>query len=423
MICASLPLASGYVGLSGSAAADPVNTIVKLVNGGDDGAVYAAAKVSKKFTGWKKSKGKYYYYVKGKKASGLKTIKGKTYYLKKGLSQKSFQKISKKIYYFKQVAKGKYAMAQGWQNISGQKYYFKKTAKDRYTMVSGWQNISGQKYYFKKTATDRYSAATNWQNIGGQKYYFGTDGVTRTGWQTVDGQKYHFGDDGKMRTGWQTIEDKRYYFGTDGVTRTGWQDIDGQKYYFEPDGALKLDGWQTIDGKDYYFGADGLRLTGWQVIGGQTFWLDDNGACYMGWQLFNEDGVENFAYFKPAPGGGYAMNTETMDIVIPEIGLDPVIPFTVKVEFAKSPSGKYLISSLVNSSGQYWRDNKTHGAGPGTLGVRIGRLGIGPAPGQLYRVWNKGYTYDDLDDPDAFDPTFDRIEPVADFDYPFNGIF
>ena len=104
---------------------------------------------------------------KTKMKSGFVTVNGKKYYfLKNGTRAKGWRKIKGKYYYFSKKSR---VMKTGWLTLRKKKYYLSSKGR-RYT---GWHTIEGEKYYFyKKTGV----MAKN-KKIG--NYRVGKDGVRK----------------------------------------------------------------------------------------------------------------------------------------------------------------------------------------------------------------------------------------------------
>ena len=102
---------------------------------------------------------------KKKMKASFITVNSKKYYIsKKGAKVKGWKRIKGKYYYF---AKKTGVMKTGWLKLKKKKYYLSKRGR-RY---HGWHTIDGKKYYFnKKTGV----MAKN-KKIG--KYYVGKDGA------------------------------------------------------------------------------------------------------------------------------------------------------------------------------------------------------------------------------------------------------
>ena len=107
--------------------------------------------------------------IKSMKKKKLKrsfiTVNGKKYYLNKnGAKYSGWKKIKGKYYYFSKKTK---VMKTGWLTLKKKKFYLSYRGR-RY---HGWHTIAGKKYYFNK----RTGVMAKNKKIG--KYYVGSDGA------------------------------------------------------------------------------------------------------------------------------------------------------------------------------------------------------------------------------------------------------
>ena len=107
--------------------------------------------------------------IKSMKKKKLKrsfiTVNGKKYYLNKnGAKYSGWKKIKGKYYYFSKKTK---VMKTGWLTLKKKKFYLSYRGR-RY---HGWHTIDGKKYYFNK----RTGVMAKDKKIG--KYYVGSDGA------------------------------------------------------------------------------------------------------------------------------------------------------------------------------------------------------------------------------------------------------
>ncbi|PFP23528.1 hypothetical protein COJ96_23910 [Bacillus sp. AFS073361] len=227
---------------------------------------------SAKKSGWKKSNGKRYYYVKGVKQKGWKVIDRKRYYFdKNGVMKTGWLTYKGSKYYLDKNG----VMKTGWITVKGKKYYLNKSG----VMKTGWITVSGKKYYLDKSGVMK----TGWVTVSGKKYYLDKSGVMKKGWVTVSGKKYYFDSSGVMKKGgWITVSGKKYYLDGSGVMKTGWVTVSGKKYYLDGSGVMKT-GWITVSGKKYYLDGSGVMKTGWVTVSGKWYYLDSTGVMKTGW--------------------------------------------------------------------------------------------------------------------------------------------
>lgn len=274
------------------------------------GKRYLISKSAGYAKGWKKIKGKYYFFDgNGYMKKGWLTQGKNRYYLSKSTGARvanKWFKVGKYYYYADKKGKvasnqwiqsryvlGNYRRASGWQTIGGKKYYFSPSTGKR---VTGWKTIAQKKYYFDGKGRMYYGG---WKKIKGKYYYLQKDGAltvntwvgkyqvgkdgartgkTRSaglkkengkyyyynssfnkvkGWVTYQNRKYYFGSNYAALTGLQTIGGKKYFFAENGVMQTGLKEINKETYYFGTDGTMAVNQTVTVDGITYTFGADG----------------------------------------------------------------------------------------------------------------------------------------------------------------------
>lgn len=161
------------------------------------------------FSGWKKIKGQWFYFVEDVPQTGWIKDKGYWYYLD---------------------ANG--VMQTGWLKDKGSWYLL----ADKGEMLTGWQKNNKKWYYLKGDGKMK----TGWFKDGGEWYYLkpGDSGRMLTGWQKISGKWYYFKDGGQMLTGWLKWRLNWYYLGIDGAMVTGEKQIDGKTYIFDDDGRM-----------------------------------------------------------------------------------------------------------------------------------------------------------------------------------------
>lgn len=251
-----------------------------------------------RFTGWKNSGTKRYYYLNGKKVTGQRKI-GKYYYYfnPKGVLQKNkFIKIGNKKYYF--ISDGRrYTGKKKFKKIIGKYYWF--NSKSQVSVKSGWQTISGNKYYLSKKGIPY----TGYRKIGNYYYYFKSNGVMqKSKFIKVDKKNYYFSSNGRryngknklkkisgiyywfdqnysasVYTGWYKNGKDTMYLSTAGKLYTGYQKIDGDYYYFTESGKMLMDVIQKVNGSQFYFNKDGKRCNSkneYMIIKGIYYWCN-----------------------------------------------------------------------------------------------------------------------------------------------------
>lgn len=131
---------------------------------GNDGALYSKLKIYP--NGWQQfSDGKWAYYENNKRYVGYKKVNGKYYYFdKNGIMQTGWQNINGQKLYF--MPDG--ALANAWEAVNGKWVYYKDGKK-----VSGWIEYKGNKYYI---AADGFMVTGEYK-IGSIIYYFDSNGA------------------------------------------------------------------------------------------------------------------------------------------------------------------------------------------------------------------------------------------------------
>ena len=133
---------------------------------------------------YKRSNGKYF-------NGGWKKVKGRTYYFAKNTyALTGLRRVGKNYYIFS--SKG--VLKKGWVRRSGHYYY---ASPGSGALLTGWQTISGKRYYI--SVKTRYRL-TGFQYIGGKVYYFNSQGVQQRKNQYRNGKKLRFNKDGSVRS-------------------------------------------------------------------------------------------------------------------------------------------------------------------------------------------------------------------------------
>ena len=252
--------------------------------------------------GWKKEKGKWYYYERGIKlkyqsiydpedcetyvvdGTGARVTKKGLLTLDKVMTEHGDKIKFKTSYYLLEGGKVKF----GWKKIKGKYYYFEpgtgKMLKGglvdlwdddeevwRFQLVGndGARILKKGWYTVKHTDVDEYNGdKITYKN----SYYVLDEGYVATDCvKSYKGKKYVLCEDGHMVTnGTYTKSGKTYLYGSDGarITKKGWAKVTakysytGANYSYKDSGStwyyLKKDatvtmGWKKIDGKWYYF--------------------------------------------------------------------------------------------------------------------------------------------------------------------------
>lgn len=223
-------------------------------------AVEAQAAVK---NGWKAKNDAWYYYKAGKLVKNDWVYhNNKYYYMKKGgrMAENEFIVWAKdgNTYYLGKNGE----MAVGWKKIKGKWYFFKKSSPLG-SMRRGWlteKNASGgtNKYRLGKNTGIMYSDQLF--KVGKKYYYATASGNLHVGWKTIDNKKYYFTQTGTY-AGWKKISGKWYYFNDEGNVKTGWLTYNNKKYYLskkKADKGARVTGVQTISTKSYYFNSSGV---------------------------------------------------------------------------------------------------------------------------------------------------------------------
>ncbi len=185
----------------------------------------------------------------GAAKNGIVQSKGKKYYYVKGKRKTGKIKVGKKWYYFGPEMKT--GLIQDTDD-SGKVYY----ASSKGILQTGWKTVKGEKYYFwSKTQNGhvQFEAATGLRSIGGKYYLFSSKGRLLKGMQKVSGSVYYADSKGLVRSGWQTSAGDLHYFWPEagkGHKRfemaTGTVVIEGIRHYLDSDGVPR----KTHDGKE-----------------------------------------------------------------------------------------------------------------------------------------------------------------------------
>ena len=118
--------------------------------------------------GWIKSGENIYYFANKKMATGYRKIKGKYYYFSStGIRLSGLFFVDGKYRFFK--ANGVQVTSKGWRTINGKKYFLSKGG----IIAEGFFTVDKKKYYQQIVS----GIVTGEQVIDGKKYYFGSDGV------------------------------------------------------------------------------------------------------------------------------------------------------------------------------------------------------------------------------------------------------
>ena len=206
-----------------------------------------------KASGWKKIKGKYYYFVDGHAQTNTLILDYDDNY-----DIKSAYAVDKK---------GARITKKGWYRLKGTSYDFYSGAAYKYDewvyvktggkLVRGCvKKIGKKKYVFSEyglMARNSYACSTD-----GKTYYLADKNgvqVTKKGWHKFSySEKY-------TSTGYKYYDKSTYwvYVKKDGTLQTGLKKIKGTYYYFNP--TMRCNNTFTKEGKEYdtkyYFGRDG----------------------------------------------------------------------------------------------------------------------------------------------------------------------
>ncbi len=176
----------------------------------------------------------------GAAGSGIVTSKGKKYYYLKGKRKTGKVRVGKKWYYFGPEMKTGLIEDTG---KSGTCYY----ADGKGVLQTGWKTVKGKKYYFwtkTRGGHTKFEAATGLKSVGGKYYLFSKKGVLLSGLQKVGGSVY--------------------YADSKGLVKSGWHKAGGSLRYFYPQagsGHARFEmasGTVVIDGVPHYLGSDGI---------------------------------------------------------------------------------------------------------------------------------------------------------------------
>lgn len=185
----------------------------------------------------------------GASGSGIVTSKGKKYYYVKGKRKTGKARVGKNWYYFGPEMKTGLIEDKG---KSGTYYY----ADGKGVLQTGWKTLRGKKYYFwakTRGGHTRFEAATGLKSVGGRYYLFSKKGVLLSGLRTVGGSVYYADSKGLVKSGWHKAGGSLRYFypkAGSGHARfemaTGTVVIDGIPHYLDSDGVPR----KTYNGKD-----------------------------------------------------------------------------------------------------------------------------------------------------------------------------
>lgn len=185
----------------------------------------------------------------GAAGSGIVTSKGKKYYYLKGKRKTGKVRVGKKWYYFGPEMKTGLIEDTG---KSGTYYY----AGQNGVLQTGWKTVRGKKYYFwtkTRGGHTKFEAATGLKSVGGKYYLFSKKGVLLSGLQKVGGSVYYADSKGLVKSGWHKAGGSLRYFypqAGSGHARfemaSGTVVIDGVPHYLDSDGIPE----KTHGGKD-----------------------------------------------------------------------------------------------------------------------------------------------------------------------------
>lgn len=290
---------------------------------GNDGVTwYYANKSGQLITGWRKSKGIWYYYSpldgrmaanswitvnnkdyfvtgSGAMLTGWQRIDGNWYYMDGSGSKKTGWVKSKNKWYYLQPGTG-IMVANDWINVGGKYYYLTGSG----AMKTGWLQTGSDWYYLNSNG----SMATGWKKVGSKWYYLNGNGTMKANcWMNDAGKWYYLRSSGAMATGWLKINGNWYLFNNSGAMKTGWQISGGRWYYMDGSGKM-LTGWQQLKGKWYFLNTSGAMQTGWIKSNGYWYYLGNNGDMKTGWIMVN---MKRY-YLDPLSGRMYT-GTQTVD--------------------------------------------------------------------------------------------------------------
>jgi hypothetical protein len=185
----------------------------------------------------------------GAAGSGIVTSKGKKYYYLKGKRKTGKVRVGKKWYYFGPEMKTGLIEDTG---KSGTCYY----ADGKGVLQTGWKTVKGKKYYFwtkTRGGHTKFEAATGLKSVGGKYYLFSKKGVLLSGLQKVGGSVYYADSKGLVKSGWHKAGGSlRYFYPQAGSGHArfemakGTVVIDGVPHYLDSDGIPE----KTHGGKD-----------------------------------------------------------------------------------------------------------------------------------------------------------------------------
>ena len=185
----------------------------------------------------------------GAAGSGIVTSKGKKYYYLKGKRKTGKVRVGKKWYYFGPEMKTGLIEDTG---KSGTYYY----AGQNGVLQTGWKTVKGKKYYFwtkTRGGHTKFEAATGLKSVGGKYYLFSKKGVLLSGLQKVGGSVYYADSKGLVKSGWHKAGGSlRYFYPKAGSGHArfemakGTVVIDGVPHYLDSDGIPE----KTHGGKD-----------------------------------------------------------------------------------------------------------------------------------------------------------------------------
>ncbi|MBQ9872349.1 MAG: hypothetical protein IJM27_10535 [Eubacterium sp.] len=164
---------------------------------------------------------------------------------KKGQAQsyKGWKKIKGKWYYFGADKKG---IVIGWIQDKGKLYY--ATYDGIYTGVHA---IDGKLYQFDKNGamTKQFTNQNGWQKVDKDWYYFRNGSLICGDIVTIKNKTYVFDEDGKLAIN----KSVGYYFGDKNglLLRKAWAKVNGTYQYYGAEG-IKLTGVWKLAGKLYY---------------------------------------------------------------------------------------------------------------------------------------------------------------------------
>jgi len=211
-------------------------------------------------TGWKKIKGKYYFFdyvgEMRKNESAIKTVDGvdKRYLLGSDgtrITKKGWHQVTYKyLYYYGEVKSTK------------NKYYVKSDG----TVATGIKKIKGKKYVFNHEGVLTKNSYASKYNADTQSYsYYMADKngvlITKKGWHTY---KYDYPSKGYAYNN-STKGTHKVYIGSGGKLVTGLREIDGKYYYLDPYARKNTKYTDPDTGITYFFGKSGACTKTYQT--------------------------------------------------------------------------------------------------------------------------------------------------------------